>query len=482
MIAQLSSPIESKSVFVSERGLTSVQWTEYSEHTKRVQYSTVPTSSITSEVVMVDGFALSQKDTAGVATTFTRSYTVNGMVLTQTDGRGNNGECDHMGRRAIKRVMVNGNVTLHQRYIYRGYLQIACIDLTRSHHPALWYITWDPTQPIATRPLAIQKDGTWYTYGWDLTKNICEVYSSSGYIRTSYTYAPYSDVSSTGNVEQPNQWSSEFNDTELGLIYYNYRHYNPVDGRWIGRDEISGSNLYSYTSIPITNFDSLGLENIDIRIVGYETENIVYVSQSDANRYKNTPDILGKIDHGDGSVFATTHGVIEPSGFVVDCNCKNRRDVTVSIDIKASILILINKKKKTNIFHGAPAGLQGVKNIEFEYIPSNDQKYGSNPAGTLAAEMDHFRDLHAWFSGTGIRNSMKKNVEEILSNKSIRESRKRCASRISVELKQLLRDEYKKVASESYKKYDAGPNPPHVIDGDYPNISIFYTTLTGPFK
>ena len=39
-------------------------------------------------------------------------------------------EYDSMGRRAIKRVTVNGNVTLHQRYIYRGYLQIACIDLT----------------------------------------------------------------------------------------------------------------------------------------------------------------------------------------------------------------------------------------------------------------------------------------------------------------------------------------------------------------
>ena len=66
-----------------------MQWTEYSEHTKRVQYSTVPTSSITAEVVTVDGFTLSQKDTAGVVTTFTRSYTAHGMVLTQTDGRGN---------------------------------------------------------------------------------------------------------------------------------------------------------------------------------------------------------------------------------------------------------------------------------------------------------------------------------------------------------------------------------------------------------
>ena len=255
--------IESKSVFVSERGLTSVQWTEYSEHTKRVQYSTVPTSSITSEVVMVDGFALSQKDTAGVATTFTRSYTVNGMVLTQTDGRGNNGECDHMGRRAIKRVMVNGNVTLHQRYIYRGYLQIACIDLTRSHHPALWYITWDPTQQNATRPLALQKDGTWYTYGWDLTKNICEVYSSSGYIRSSYTYSPYGQVSASGAIEQPIQWFSEFNDIELGLVYYNYRHYNPVDGRWTGRDRIKVHNEYIYVdNISLNSTDILGEQRI----------------------------------------------------------------------------------------------------------------------------------------------------------------------------------------------------------------------------
>ena len=168
---------------------------------------------------------------------------------------------DHMGRRATKLVTVNGNVTLHQRYIYRGYLQIACIDLTRSHHPALWYITWDPTQPVATRPLAIQKDGTWYTYGWDLTKNICEVYGSTGYIRTSYTYTPYGQVEASGNVEQPIQWSSENNDAELGLIYYNYRHYNPMDGRWMGRDEIDDKNLYLYcVNSSVLAIDIVGLD------------------------------------------------------------------------------------------------------------------------------------------------------------------------------------------------------------------------------
>lgn len=35
-----------------------------------------------------------------------------------------------MGRRSFKQVSVNGTVTLHHRYLYRG-----------SHHPALWFIT-----------------------------------------------------------------------------------------------------------------------------------------------------------------------------------------------------------------------------------------------------------------------------------------------------------------------------------------------------
>ena len=199
-------------------------------------------------------------------------------------------EYDYMGRRTTKMVTVGNNVTLQQRYIYRGYLQIACIDLTRSHHPALWFITWDPTQPVATRPLAIQKDGSWFSaparlakqgfrsqvcsrlggwllkphpaYGWDLTKNICELYGPSGYIRTAYTYSPYGQVTSTGDVEQPIQWSSEFNDTELGLTYYNYRHYNPVDGRWLGRDKkdsATGNHIYAYVSnFPVLHGDQLG--------------------------------------------------------------------------------------------------------------------------------------------------------------------------------------------------------------------------------
>ena len=180
-------------------------------------------------------------------------------------------------------MKTNNYTGQHQRCIYRGYLQIVCIDLTRTTHPALWYITREspqelgggldkprsefapqgragngvpasqPTQPVATRPLAIQKDGTWYTCGWDLTKNICEVFGPAGYLRTAYTYTPYGQVTANGDVEQPIQWSSEFNDTEIGLIYYNYRHYNPVNGRWIGRDLLMEDADYNLDTIARSN-------------------------------------------------------------------------------------------------------------------------------------------------------------------------------------------------------------------------------------
>lgn len=163
---------------------------------------------------------------------------------------------DSMGRRATKKVEVittnqsgerTVSVTLHQRYLYRGYLQIACCDLTHSSHPCMWLITWDPTEPVSTRPLVIQKDGAWYTYGLDLTKNVWEIFNVDGSLAMAYSYEPYGTVNAEGEVRQAIQWSSEYYDSELDLVYYNYRYYNSNNGRWINRDpidEAGGYNLY----------------------------------------------------------------------------------------------------------------------------------------------------------------------------------------------------------------------------------------------
>lgn len=55
----------------------------------RTQYSTIPGSALTARADTVDGFATSQVDHAGITSGAARRYTASGMVLTQTDGRGN---------------------------------------------------------------------------------------------------------------------------------------------------------------------------------------------------------------------------------------------------------------------------------------------------------------------------------------------------------------------------------------------------------
>ena len=142
----------------------------------------------------------------------------------------------NMGRCLEKKVEVNGGITLHEGYIYHDYLQIACVDLQKPFQAAKRYITWDPTQSAATRPLAIQQGKEWYTYAWDLPKNIIAIFTPSGTLSTTYTYTPFGKVSVVGDVTQSIQWSSEYHDPELALVYYNYRYYNPQDGRWTRRD------------------------------------------------------------------------------------------------------------------------------------------------------------------------------------------------------------------------------------------------------
>ena len=53
-------------------------------------------------------------------------------------------------------------------------------------------------------------------------------------------------------------------DEEPALVYYNYRYYNPKDGRWINRDPIAeqgGWNLYGFVDNGVVfSIDYLGKE------------------------------------------------------------------------------------------------------------------------------------------------------------------------------------------------------------------------------
>jgi len=172
-------------------------------------------------------------------------------------------ECgyDYLGRRYMKKVTQNGTVASHERYLYRGYLQIAALDMLDNRN-VLRTLLWDPLEPVATRPLALVQDASLYCYGVDFNKNVSEVFDREGPVAAIYDYSPYGTATRTGRLVQPVQWSAEMHDDDLALVYYNYRYYNPRDGRWINRDPIAeqgGWNSYSFVgNNPIDSFDING--------------------------------------------------------------------------------------------------------------------------------------------------------------------------------------------------------------------------------
>ncbi len=47
LLSELSGVLETKTISIDERGLTSAEWMEYAENTKRIQKSIFPSSSFT---------------------------------------------------------------------------------------------------------------------------------------------------------------------------------------------------------------------------------------------------------------------------------------------------------------------------------------------------------------------------------------------------------------------------------------------------
>ena len=174
---------------------------------------------------------------------------------------------DRIGRRVTKN---------DQRFVYDGCLQIANFEHQTSNIKLQTFI-WDPTEKIATRPLWMQiaESASNYFYFHDGNKNVSDLVSlkSGQCVVAHYEYAPFgSALAAVGGVAvascgfelyNPYRYSSEYADDSVGLVYYNYRHYEPVMGRWISRDPQPRpmSSLYAMAANnPVGAFDWLGLD------------------------------------------------------------------------------------------------------------------------------------------------------------------------------------------------------------------------------
>ncbi|UDQ98388.1 RHS repeat-associated core domain-containing protein [Lentisphaerota bacterium WC36G] len=118
--------------------------------------------------------------------------------------------------------------------------------------------------------MALEKDGVVFNYIADGNKNITQLIDmSSGSVANRYDYSPFGQLSlDNETVANPFKFSSEYAEKETGLVYYNYRYYNPSTGKWLSRDPIEekgGINVYGFVNNqPISNTDHLGKHALSV--------------------------------------------------------------------------------------------------------------------------------------------------------------------------------------------------------------------------
>ena len=95
----------------------------------------------------------------------------------------------------------------------------------------------------------------------------CFIFSTEkDHFAAHFEYSPFGKIISE-NRSMPEKFafrfSSEYNDSETGLVYYNYRYYDANMGRWINRDPIGergGNNLYGFVGNDgVNGWDYFGL-------------------------------------------------------------------------------------------------------------------------------------------------------------------------------------------------------------------------------
>ena len=156
-----------------------------------------------------------------------------------------------MGRRIFKKVYNGEILEKHLSFVYDGYKLIEERNALDNNAAVRKYV-WQPEALDRDVPLTVYdaiSEKTYY-YHTDANKNVTELSDESGNVVVHYEYSPFGSLTNaTGDYagSNPFRFSSEYFDKETGLVYYNYRYYNPELGRWISRDPIEeqgGYNLY----------------------------------------------------------------------------------------------------------------------------------------------------------------------------------------------------------------------------------------------
>jgi len=177
------------------------------------------------------------------------TYTWNGENRLASATNGNTRlefDYDFLGRRIFKKVYNNNTLTEHRKFAYNGYKLVAEFDALNNNALLANYL-WQPVGLDVPLRATIDEDARYFIA--DGNKNIIALKDVTGTTTDDYTYTPFGTVTASGSTDNPFRFSSEYHDAETGLVYYNYRYYSPILGRWTTRDPIEENgeiNLYGF--------------------------------------------------------------------------------------------------------------------------------------------------------------------------------------------------------------------------------------------
>ena len=205
---------------------------------------------------------------------------------------------DHRSRRIAKKVInlaqqAPNNLISDLRFAYDGWNLVAEFEFKDDpeHDPEFSLLRSYTLGPDLSNTLqgaggvggllAVTVHGTpstSYYPAMDGNGNIIAWSDSSGAVLRRIDYDPFGNVRTVENAAtampaMPVGFSTKYTDEETGLVYYIFRYYDPVTGRWMSMDPIGeegGLNLYAFANNQsLTKVDRLGAIPLDIKLASY---------------------------------------------------------------------------------------------------------------------------------------------------------------------------------------------------------------------
>ena len=325
---------------------------------------------------------------------------------------------DRMGRRVEYLETAGGpgavpaTTNAHHRFVYNGYLCVQRLDAANGNDVNL-LVVWDPTEPVATRPLlTLNPGGHAFFCTHDGNKNVSEVFffQQAYGVAAHYEYATFGAVTaSTRNTSvtsidartfNPFRFSSEYADDTLGLVYYNYRHYEAQSGIWVARDLLPDTHEFRFCrNTPVQLFDALGNAPIiitnAINCLGFALGENAFVSPGDLSI-----DQLMK-DYG--------YECNESKDGSCDCDDKTDKVVFVYVYITSRVTACDVAKKSIAELFGDPWYLErywggrGVKIMDYHALTRKCCK--GKPEGNWSCVPKAFLDKQEGLSNVTYHNS-----------------------------------------------------------------------------